>query len=841
MSHYADNYEFGPYQFDLARRVLTRAGESISLTPKATEILVLLLANAGQLVERDEILKEVWPDSFVEESNLSQNIFILRRVFGDDRTEPKYIETVAKRGYRFIAQVKAVSGDGEQSNSLQTRSKRDYSSQHPVIAVLPFLNATDRSDLNSLTDGITDIIINNLSRVPQLRVMSHSAVDRYRMKVVDPQKAGQELLANAVLVGRLNARQTGVSVSVELVDPATGWQLWGDAFDSDKQDVLEIQNEITVQLLANLKPKLIGNGEKRVTARYTDSNEAYSAYLEGRQHWCRHTRKSLEESIRHFRRAIELDPNYALAYAAIVDSYLRLATNYLPPEDELILSESESLESKTNSSNIADERIALRFEWDWRGVERELRRANDLKIDYPRAHQWYFAYQRCKQLYEDSIARSVRAGSKPTEDRQSDFVDSLPPQITSMELTAGEQLQVLCAIARDQIDVGNCEAACKILEPWWTFGNSPRIEGLNQISCADLLFTAGQVAGYVATSVHLLRGQRHSEQLLNGSIALFEQLGFAQRALEARISLAWCFHRQGLFDLARSTLAEVLEAVSEENRDLRSLTLMRIGSLERDAGRVKDALIRLEEALTESCGPWVAGRCYLELASTHKDLAITEDSKFHFNQAMDFYTKGINQLAAVGHHRYEAVVENNIGLLLLGVKAYEESERHLLRARGRFEVLSDSLRGAQVNDTLTRLYIETQKYAEAQEAIDQAIKIFELADGEMMLVDALTTAGILAVKQQQHIEAKKSFEAACRVAEWCGDNERAGQALLIMFEELCDRLEFVENVQIVEKIKRLLATTQQTNLHQRVEKCTQQLAHLERMKRSISDPKDSLH
>jgi len=177
----------------------------------------------------------------------------------------------------------------------------------------------------------------------------------------------------------------------------------------------------------------------------------------------------------------------------------------------------------------------------------------------------------------------------------------------------------------------------------------------------------------------------------------------------------------------------------------------------------------------------------------------------------------------VGHFRHVAIVENNIGLLLLGVRFYEESEEHLLRARRIFEALSDNLRRAQVNDTLARLYIDTSKYSEAQQAIEQAIGVFELADGEMLLAETLITSGILAVKQQQHGIAKKSFEAAYRVAERCGDNERAGQALLIMFEELSSRLEYAESIEVVGKLKRLLATTQQTNLLTRVAKCIDQV------------------
>jgi DNA-binding winged helix-turn-helix (wHTH) protein len=818
-------FEFGPFQLDLNDRLLTRDGEVISLRPKATEILVRLVMNAGQLIKKDQLLKEVWPDTFVEESNLSQTIFTLRKALGDDRSEPRYIETVPRRGYRFIAEVRAEEANKNQESASQTAQTPSVS-QHQVVAVLPFLNQTGNPEFDYLADGITHNVINSLSSVSKLRVMSQSAVDRYRMAVGDPQKVGRELHATAVLIGRFHSRYIGISVVVELVDPATGWQLWGQTFDSEKQNLSELQNQITRDVLTNLRLKLIGDEEKRITARCTESTEAYRAYLEGRHHWISHTRKSLIIAIGHFRRAIALDPNYALAYAAIIDSYLRLASNYLPPEDALIWSGIERLDkSEINASAVTDDRVALRFEWDWRGVERELRRASDLKTVYPGVHQWYFAYQRSKRLYEESICQSESSANAGADLREKEVVDALPPQVGSLELTHSEQLQVLCAIVRDQLDIGNYEAGYKILQPWWSFGNSPRIDGLTPVCCADLLLTAGEVATFFASSVQLFRGQRHAEQLLNGAIALFEQLGFAKRAIEGRIALAMCFHRQGLFDLSNSTLVRVLEDLTEEDRDLRSLALFRLGSLERNAGRVKDALASLLQAthIAESCGVWMKGRCYLELASIHKALTISEAVSPHFDQAMDFYLRAIDQFGAVGHYRYVAIVENNIGLLLLGVKSYEESEEHLLRSRRIFEALSDNLRSAQVNDTLARLYIETRKYPEAQQAIENAIETFELADGEMLLAEALITSGILAVKQLRHSIAKKSFEAACRVAERCGDNECAGRALLSMFEELSSRLEYAENVEVVGKLKKLLATTQQTHLLTRVAKCMDQI------------------
>ena len=226
--------------------------------------------------------------------------------------------------------------------------------------------------------------------------------------------------------------------------------------------------------------------------------------------------------------------------------------------------------------------------------------------------------------------------------------------------------------------------------------------------------------------------------------------------------------------------------LSQQDWDLRSLALIRLASLERHAGRLKDALARLVDATTivDRPGPWVTGRCHLELASTYKDLAISEQVQAHFDDAKFFYSKALHEFEAIGHHRYIAVVENNMGFLLLSVGCYEESEAHLLRSRRLFNGLSDSVREAQVNETLARLYLETKQYDMAQDAIKRSVETLELTDGEALLAEALTTSGIVARKLERPTDAKKNFEAAYKVAERCGDNEGAGRALLIMFEEM---------------------------------------------------------
>src|SRR5689334_22655100 len=454
-------YAFGPYRLNPAQRLLTRNGELIALTPKAIDILTLLVMNAGRLVEKDDLLKEVWADTFVEESNLAQNIFTLRRALGDDRAGLKYIETVPRHGYRFIASVKACIGEEPEASEAEPENfaTDDGAGAQIVVAVLPFINATGDDSLEYLAEGVTDNIINHLSRVSALRVMSRSAVFRHKRNELDPQVLGKELGANAVLVGTIGARPEGIGVVVELVDVATGWQLWGESFDSESKDLLQIQDAITRQLLVNLKLKLTGEEENRVTARYTENAQAYRAYLEGRYHWSRYTRTGIEKAIGHFREAIELDPNYALAYSAIVDCYLRLATNYLPPEglestgNELITSGAYGPDR--NSIENDNHNVALRFEWDWKRAAREWRRANELNTDYPAAHQWYSVYLMSEDIYRFSSNPSARFKADPLS------ISRMPIQITLLQPTSNELAQVSCTIAREQIDVGNYEAAVR--------------------------------------------------------------------------------------------------------------------------------------------------------------------------------------------------------------------------------------------------------------------------------------------------------------------------------------------------------------------------------------------
>lgn len=814
---HSPRFEFGPFQLDLDDRLLTRGGEVISLRPKATEILVRLVMNAGQLIKKDQLLKEVWPDTFVEESNLSQTIFTLRKALGDDRSDPRYIETVPRRGYRFVAEVRDEEARKNPVEVLQVASTAII--QQQVVAVLPFLNQTGDPEFDYLADGITDNLINSLSRLSKVHVLSHSAVSAFKTKPPNPQQAGKDLGATVVLCGKLTPRPIGIAIGVELVDASTGWQLWGESFDSEAQDLFAFQNAITQDLLRALKLTLTGDAEKQTTARYTENPEAYQSYLEARRQCGSYTRSGIERAIGLFRRAIESDPNYALAYAGIVDCFLRLATNYLP--QDVVYTRECSHYSAMNSYelNELNSHVQLRFEWDCKAAERELRRANEIKTGYPCAHQWYAAYRTTQQIYEES---SPDNSSQNQATLNTNSYSLSPPfQIAFLELTLKEEVQVYCTIGREQIDIGNYKAACRILKPWWSFGVWPKFDGLDQLSCADLLLTVGELAGCIASTQQLPRGQKHSEELLNGSIALFEQLGFRRPAAEGRIELAYCYFRQGLYDVARATLTLVLHDLTDDCWELRSLALIRLAALERQAGRIEDAITILSEAtpIAKLCGPWATGRCHLELGTAYMELGVAEQLVSYVDEARSFYSIALYEFEGIGNHRLSAITENNLGIEMLLMGNFNTAEFHLLRARKTFKCFDDRIRCAQVDESLAQLYFAQDRFDEANISIDRAVQTMENGDEDAFLTEALTTKGLIYCKLKRYSQAKTLLENAYRLAQRCGNSEGAGRSLAVLVEEMFDMLEPEERNDVSNRLVEIVTGSQKLSIHKRLKKC----------------------
>lgn len=823
-------YRFGFYSLDVRERVLTREGSVVPLTPKAFETLLVLVRNSGHVVQKDDLMKEVWPDAYVEEANLTQNIFGLRRALGENTAEPQYIETVPRRGYRFVAPVQAISTVAPEASVRRKTDQADARSLRAiaVLAVVPFVNESAEATMEFFADGITESIINSLSELPNLRVMSRSAVFRYKGTGFDAQRIGKELGVDALLMGRVKSLAGRLLVSAELVDVVNGWQLWGENYNRELPAIPDFQDEIAILIATALRRRLVDDDGQHQVKRYSGNAGAHQAYLNARHNWSLFTREGLERAITHFQEAINRDPHFALAYAGIIDCYLRLATNYIPPSNiSPATTELKEGQGTADDSYEVPPSLKIRDEWDQKAAERETKRAIELKANYPAAHQWYAAYQFSKGLYEEAIVeKRVQRGSDTANEGADVRIDAaLLTQIQSSRPTPAEEVQIFCMIAREQIEVGNYEGASAVLQRWWTVGEWPRLEGLSPASSADLLLTIGTLAGWLASTRQVRRGHKHAEELLNGSIALFAQVGAKTSSAEGRIQLSTCYFREGMFDLARSTVQLVLEALSDNDRELRSVAMIRLATIELTAGRPYDALKILDGAaeIVELTGPWATGRYHLETATTLKNMATTEMRPEYFDQATVHYQHALYEFASAGNHRLAAMVENNYGFLLLTLEQFDKAEAHLGRARMLFEGFADMVRSAQVDDTLARLHINAGRFELAEQSILRAIETLETGGDQALLVEALTTYGIVLCRLRRHREAKRILDRANRVAESCGDTEAAGYALLIMIEEMCEQLEDDERLDFGARMNRLLAHSQQASVLERMRKCQEAL------------------
>ena len=469
----------------------------------------------------------------------------------------------------------------------------------------------------------------------------------------------------------------------------------------------------------------------------------------------------------------------------------------------------------SENPSVSDPRVKLRFEWDWKSAERELRRANDLGTDYPASYQWYAAYRFSMELFINRIGKD-QFSAEILEDIRA-------PQLHSRTLSPNEESQILCAVAREQIEVGNYDAGCLILKRHWTPGEWPKLDGLTSHSAADLLFTAGSLASCLSSTGRIQKGQKHAEALLSGAIGILEHLGAKRAATEAKIELALSYYRQGLFDLSSNILLKVIEELQTVDNDLKSLALIRLAVVERHAGHVADSLSRLSAAYTiiEHSGPLVTGRYHQELAAVLKDAAIGENRSGYIEAIQTHLAQAYYEFEAIGHLRYTAVVENNHGYFLLDLGLYEEAQAHLLHAQGLFGRLDDKVRRAQTHDCLSKLYMATDQFQLAEAAVERAIVSLEADDEEALLAEVLTTKGRLFCKTNRNSEGRQILEGAWRIAERCGDNEGAGRALLTLVEETHSQMDETERHRMVLRIRNLLQNTQQASTRARLIECLQ--------------------
>jgi TolB-like protein/Tfp pilus assembly protein PilF len=394
------SYEFAGFLLDPAEQLLLREnGDPVPLTPKAFLTLLVLLQNCGRTVEKEELLREVWSGTFVEEGNLTVTIFMLRKSLGEEKNGNKYIKTVPRRGYRFVAPVREVQSLAQTRTPERHTTAPGDAEERVSVAILPLLNVSGDASAEYLSDGITESIINSLSQLPSLRVLARSTVFRYKGLDVDPLSVGREMNVRAVLTGRLIQLDDNLIIRTELVETDNGWQLWGEQYHRKASDILSVQEEISRRISEKLRTKLSGEEKERLAKRPTQSTAAYQTYLKGRYHWNKRTQEGIERGIGYFKEAIAIDPAYALAYAGLADSYALLgAVEYaaLSPGEAMQQAREATLKALEIDDTLAEAHASLAyvriFDWNWPEAEREYRRSIELNPSYATAHHWYAHY-----------------------------------------------------------------------------------------------------------------------------------------------------------------------------------------------------------------------------------------------------------------------------------------------------------------------------------------------------------------------------------------------------------------------------------------------------------------
>ena len=446
-------YEFGPFRLDPTEHRLLRGNEVVPLTPKAFDTLHLLVRNSGRVLEKDELIGMLWPDTFVEEGSLSNHIFLLRKALGED---PAFIETVPRRGYRFIGAVRQfpvgpaahlekppeMGAFGIASPRAQAwRPWRGRVALGIVaaallaslaaagwfykfvargeaidsLAVLPFVNANATPNTEYLSDGITESLINSLSQLPNLKVMSRDSAFRYKGKDTDAKTAGRELGVRAIFKGRVTQRGDTLNISAELINARDGSHIWGQRYDRKLTDIVALQEEIAREMASALRVRLTGAQEKRLTKSYTANSEAYQDYLRGRYFWNKRSEEALNKGVGYFQQAITKDPKYGLAYDGLSDCYILLAVyGFSSPKEALPRAKEAALKSLEIDATLAEAHTSLarikgEYDWDWSGAEREFQRARELNPSYAIADLWYGDVLATMGRHEESIANYKRA------------------------------------------------------------------------------------------------------------------------------------------------------------------------------------------------------------------------------------------------------------------------------------------------------------------------------------------------------------------------------------------------------------------------------------------------
>jgi TolB-like protein/DNA-binding winged helix-turn-helix (wHTH) protein len=471
---------FGIFEVDLRAGELRRNGLKVKLQEQPFQILAMLVERPGEIVTREEIQQNLWPeDTFVDfEHSINAAVKRLREALDDSADNPRFVETLHRRGYRFIAPV--VGADGVQTVVGATRgvaqgeaAPRPYKilalavgivaaalavllvlnvgglrdrvvaivgaglrptpgqvADLPLppirsIAVLPLENLSHDPEQEYFADGMTEALITDLGQISALRVISRTSVMQYKGTKKPLPQIARELNVDAIVEGTVLRSGDRVRITANLLDARSERHLWAESYDRDLRDVLALQDEVARAIASKIQIKVTPNEQVRLASPRAVNPEAYRLYLIGRFLWNERTEASFKSAIDYFQRAIEIDPGYAPAYAGLADSYVLLSDwGYMPAKEVVPRAEAAAQKAVDIDESLAEAHTSLanayyEYDWDWAACAKEFQRAIELNPNYATAHQWYGEY----------LARMGRYNEAIGENEKAQELDPLSPQI----------------------------------------------------------------------------------------------------------------------------------------------------------------------------------------------------------------------------------------------------------------------------------------------------------------------------------------------------------------------------------------------------------------------------
>ena len=466
-------YEFGPFCLDPSEHTLRRDGRPIPLRPKVFDLLLVLVENRGHLVDKEKLMSSVWTEQFVEEGNINKNISMLRQALGENDSGHKFIETVPKRGYRFVADVREVNDTREaeperrptdqhgvdqghqrprevheESPTWATQARVRPFNKHwiafvvvPVlllaaivylvlmrqrsraatpavrsIVVLPFQNLSGDASQDYLVDGVTDALIGDLAQIGALRVISRTSAMHYKGSNKSLPEIASELNVDAVVEGTVQRAGERVHVRAQLIYAASDSHLWAADYDRDSRDILDLQSEVARAIANEVRIKITPAEQRLLVPKRTVARAAIDNYLQGRYYWNRRTEEDMRKAIGYFEAAISADANYAQAYAGLADSYNQLGTimiGVMPPSEARRTGETAARKGLEIDYEVAEAHAALAYEdffnWNWASAEEEFKRSIQLNPNYASAHSHYALYLASQGRSDEAVAETNRA------------------------------------------------------------------------------------------------------------------------------------------------------------------------------------------------------------------------------------------------------------------------------------------------------------------------------------------------------------------------------------------------------------------------------------------------